>query len=44
MKPILFTLGDFQVQAYGAMAAIGFLIAVGWCSYHGQKRAIHVIK
>ena len=38
MKPILFTLGDFQVQAYGAMAAIGFLIAVGWCSYHGQKR------
>ena len=38
MKPVLFTLGNFQVQAYGAMAAIGFLIAVWWCSYHGQKR------
>ena len=38
MKPVLLNIGDFQVQSYGAMAAIGFLIAVIWCSYNGQKK------
>lgn len=41
MQPILFTIKGFSIQAYGAMAALGFIAAVLWCSYQGQKRGYH---
>ena len=41
MQPVLFSIENFSIQSYGAMAALGFIAAVLWCCYQGQKKGYH---